>query len=251
MQYEIKERTLEVNIGSLKVDIPLSADMPDALTKELSGYSFPSSIIFAVGALFGLLMIGFIEVFGYTFFILMIIAISLMTIGSIIYVKKAYQRKVDNLISDLESDQEFLIAKELGYTKNMILAEEEKLEKLISAKEKTELLLEGSGANEFSEKELNNYNETLDHLRLRINLRNSKIEFFEKYLRRIKLCQAVNIAEEAILLDYDEEKDEMNPSALNADRVKHEILTLKPLSDQMKLCESELLAKELIKELQM
>ncbi|MCR9287291.1 MAG: hypothetical protein NXI23_07920 [Bacteroidetes bacterium] len=251
MQYEIKERTLEVNIGSLKVDIPLSADMPDALTKELSGYSFPSSIIFAVGALFGLLMIGFIEVFGYTFFILMIIAISLMTIGSIIYVKKAYQKKVDNLISDLESDQEFLIAKELGYTKNMILAEEEKLEKLISAKEKTELLLEGSGANEFNEKELKNYHETLDHLRLRINLRSSKIEFFEKYLRRIKLCQAVNIAEEAILLDYDEEKDEMSPSALNADRVKHEILTLKPLSDQMKLCESELLAKELIKELQM
>ncbi|MDF1865049.1 MAG: hypothetical protein P1U70_09455 [Saprospiraceae bacterium] len=251
MQYEIKERTLEVNLGSLKVEIPLTADMPDALTKELTGYSFPSSIIFAVGALFAILMIGFIEVFGYAFFISMIVAIAFLTMGAIFYVKRAHEREVENLILDLESDQEFLIAKELGYTKNMILAEEEKLEKLISAKEKTELLLDGSGANEFNENELKNYHETLDHLRLRINLRSSKIEFFEKYLRRIKLCQAVNIAEEAILLDYDEEKDEMNPSALNADRVKHEILTLKPLSDQMKLCESELLAKELIKELQM
>ena len=49
--------------------------------------------------------------------------------------------------------------------------------------------------------------------------------------------------------DYDEDKKSGPIKQIKSDSLREDILLLKPLSDKMRLCESEIMAKQLIEEL--
>ena len=250
MNFTIKNNKIEVNKNKSRYVIPISENTERELKEKLVGNkTLKNKLTFSLVMLLPFSILLFIINYKVgTIYSLVLALLVLVIIGVIILINYWKEKIIIDFISTIEGDEEYILAKEIVKTEKQISQEQNKLSDLMNAKYSS-LNMISKNDKLLHQEELQQLNDTLKHLELRMKLRKVKIDFFQKYLRKVQLIQAINIAEDAILLDYQSTEEEKNTALINPEKIKEEILYLKPLSEKMNLCESELVANELIREL--
>ena len=158
------------------------------------------------------------------------------------------REKVNRILTKLYRNPMHLLDLEMAKTLELIEQEEDRKRALEKALNHTDRITDRHLSLYRHQKERDSFADTVQHLMLRIELRNTKIDFYREYYQKLELYQAKSVAEYAILQDH---AVEGNPAKmlLREERIRDEVLALKPLSEQMRLCESEVKARMLIEEL--
>ncbi len=244
MQYRISDDQLEIIEPGLESSFPIEGDVgvmiEDYFTQQSQSNNAQNIISIVLG---GLLAFLFIRLRFPLFAILAAVAFLFPALQKT-WRQRKIDRQIDDLLAFLETDPKYLILREIGETQKSIDEETERLKKLQHSRLSTQQIIANASANHLKESELNEYQSTLEHLSLRVKLRKAKIEFYKKYLDRMRVRKAIFLAENAILEDSKQEKNGLVLKDL--EQLKDEVLELRPLADQMRLCDSEERAKQLI-----